>query len=194
MAVSTLLCSDFFPYKEKINIWYVKNIFLHLIHATVKWPYSKVTFTNYIRVQILCVFTEAVCNMCILQAHNDNKFGLAWVSILLSLCHTLKSAMTSFLKNTIHIWLIPCTGISLDISTSQKTKLQYENITYLNMKKKCYRNAMLLITASDVHMHTQHISGSLLATKTNKTLPYWYQFISSRNHRTHLYWTRLLTK
>jgi len=29
---------------------------------------------------------------------------------------------------------------------------------------------MLLITASDVHMHTQHISGSLLATKTKHCL------------------------
>lgn len=112
------------------------------------------------------MFTEAVCKTCILQAHNDNKFALAWVNILLSLCHTLKSAITSFLKNTTHIWLIPCAGISLDISTSQKRKLQYDNITYLNLKKKCYRNAMLLITASDVHMHTQHISGSLLVTKT----------------------------
>ena len=107
------------------------------------------------------MFTEAVCKMCILQAHSDNKFGLASVNILLSLCHTLESVMTSFLKNTTHIWLIPCAGISLDISTSQKTKLQYENITYLNLKKKCYRNAMLLITASDVHVYTQHISGIL---------------------------------
>jgi hypothetical protein len=74
--------------------------------------------------------------MCILQAPNDNKFGLVWVSILLSLCHTLESAMTSFLKDTTHIWLTPCAGISLDIGTSQKTKLQYENITYRNLKKK----------------------------------------------------------
>lgn len=103
--------------------------------------------------------------MCILQAHIDNKFGLAWVSILLSLCHALESTMTSFLKKTTHIWLLSCAGIPLDVSTSQKN-----NITYLNLKKKCYRNAMLLITASDVHMHTQHISGSLLATKTKQYL------------------------
>jgi len=79
--------------------------------------------------------------------------------------------MTNFLKNTTHIWLIPCAGISLDVSTSQKTNLLYENIIYLNLKKKCYRKAMLLIAATDVHISTQHISGSLLATK-NKTLPY----------------------
>ena len=78
--------------------------------------------------------------------------------------------MTSFLKNTAHIWMIPCAGISLDVSTSQKTNLQYENTAYFNPKKKCYRNAMLLITASDVHMHIQHISGSLLATKTKHCL------------------------
>jgi hypothetical protein len=57
--------------------------------------------------------------MCILQAHNDNKFGLAWVSILLSLCNTLE-----------YLWTL-----------IQVTKLQYKNITYLEEKMLQKRTA-----------------------------------------------------